>query len=120
MTQVAAPGRKAAKAARVSSSPDADDGEEEDGDDNAYLAERTARLAANKRQLAALGLGGDAGGGAAKAAKRAAGDCGAEHSGASSEPGGAPQAGTPGGVEVPVRRAGVLAVGRAPSEEART
>ena len=118
--QVAARGKKAARAPRASS-PDEDGSEAEDEDaDNAYLAERTARLAANKRQLAALGLAGSAGDGARKAARRAAGTSSTDGSGAGSEPGGAPPADAPGGVEVPVRHAVALVVGRAPSEQART
>lgn len=120
LAQVAARGEKAARAA-LASSADADGSEEEDEDaDNAYLAERTARLAANKRQLAALGLGGGAGDGARKAARRAAGGSSAEGSGTGSEPGAASVADMPGGVEVPVQHAGARVVDRAPSEQART
>ena len=117
---MAARGKKAARAPRASS-PDEDSSEAEDEDaDNAYLAERTARLAANKRQLAALGLAGDAGDGARKAARRGAGGSSAEGSGTGFELLSASPTDAPGGVEVPVRHAGALVVGRAPSEQART
>lgn len=116
--QVAATGKKAARAPRASS-PDGDGSEaSEDRDaDNAYLAERTARLAANKRQLAALGLGGDGVGGARKAARRAAGGSSAEGSdGTGSEPGGAPRRMRPAGWTCPCgARARWPTAGRLPS-----